>query len=77
MVLNNLYIYLIVRINLKKKIKNKRGCICIVIILFYFMCLYKVLYYVDWVYIVFFICYIDFFFEFKSDCFLKFLINEG
>lgn len=77
MVLNNLYIYLIARINSKKKTKNKRGRTCTVTTLSYPTCLHKVLYHADRVHTAFLTCHIDLPLVFKSDCLLKFLINGG
>lgn len=77
MVSNNLYIYLIARINSKKnpKKQNKRGRT--VTTLSYPTCLHTVLYHADRVHTAFLTSHIDLPLVFKSDCLLKFLINEG
>lgn len=77
MVLNNLYIYLIARINSKKKQKTKEGVHVLLQLCLYPTCLHKVLYHADRVHTAFLTCHIDLPLVFKSDCLLKFLINEG
>lgn len=72
MVLNNLYIYLIARINSKKKSPKED----VLLQLSYPTCLHTIS---RWsgTHRISYLPYIDLPLVFKSDCLLKFLINEG
>lgn len=78
MVLNNLYIYLIARINSKKKQKTKEDvhvllqlCLTLRVYIKYYITL------IGYTPHLILTCHIDLPLVFKSDCLLKFLINEG